>query len=159
MPTEHEHTVVEETAACSAKQRNLDEAAAFDELFRSLMRRGFGARAECLVSLRFADDFEEGDEPLSLESVRGFVKLMDIFQDLGEPMLGRFSAGTLSVEWRIADDKLLLVEPLGGDAASFALIGPSLTADADGFRLNGRGKIAEVIHALRKHGIDKWRDA
>lgn len=158
MSTERKNTVAEETAlAYSAESRDWDESAIFDDLLRSLKRRGFGACAECLVDLRFADDFEEGAAPLSLESVRGFVKLMDAFRELGEPMVGRFSAGTLSVEWRVADDKHLLVEPLDGDDASFALIGPSLTPGADRLRLNGRGKIADVVAALRNHQVDKWR--
>lgn len=157
MSTERKNTIDEGTAvAYSAGRRDWDESAAFEELFSSLRRHGFGASAECLVDLRFANDFEEGDEPLSFESVRGFVKLMDVFQDLGEPMLGRFSAGTLSVEWRIADDKHLLVEPLDGDNASFALIGPSLNPGADRFHLNGRGKISDVVEALRNHQVDKW---
>jgi len=101
--------------------------------------------------LWFADDIDEDGESLSLESVRGFVKLMDAFQDLGEPMLGRFSAGTLSVEWRAADDKHIFVEPLDGDCASFVLICPSPTADEGEFCLNGRGKIADVVAALRNN--------
>jgi len=133
------------------------ELTSFEELMIALRVRGFNESAEEIEGLRSTDDMEPGDEPLSFESVRGFVKLMDAFQDLGEPMLGRFSAGTLSVEWRIADDKHLLVEPLDGDYASFALIGPSLTAGADRFRLNGRGKIADVVATLRNNQVDKWR--
>jgi len=133
------------------------ELTSFEELMAALIVRGFNESAGEIEELRSIDDMEPGDEPLSFESVRGFVKLMDIFQDLGEPMLDRFSAGTLSAEWRIADDKHLLVEPLDGDNASFALIGPSPTAGADRFRLNGRGKIADVVATLRNNQVDKWR--
>lgn len=151
MPTEHKHTVAGETAAVDSAESGLDESAAFEEILLSLKRRGFGACAECLAELWFADDIDEDGESLSLESVRGFVKLMDAFQDLGEPMLGRFLAGTLSVEWRATGGKRIFVEPLDGDCASFALICPSPTADADEFRLNGRGKIADVVAALRNN--------
>jgi len=132
------------------------ESASFEGLMFALKVNGFNESAEEIEMLSSPDDLELNDEPLSLESVRGFVKLMDAFQDLGEPMVGRFSAGTLSVEWRIADDKHLLVETLDGDNASFALIGPSLTAGEDEFCLNGRGKIADVVVALRNHQVDKW---
>jgi len=148
MSAERKRAVVGETSAAHSDERwNLDEAADFDDILRSLRRRGFGACAECLVELWFAEDIDEDDAPLSLESVRDLVELLDALQDLGEPMLGRFLAGTLSVEWRAADGKHILVELLGGDNASFALIGPG----ADEFRLNGRGKIADVVAALRSH--------
>lgn len=159
MPTEHKHTVAEETsAAYSAGQRNLDEAAAFDKLFRSLRRRGFGACAEYIAYLRSNDDMGANDAPLSLESARGFVKFMSNFSNLGEPLLGLFSGGTLSAEWRIADNKHLLVESLDGENAAFALIGPP-SRPGEKFRANGNGTIAEVVHTLRKRGIDKRREA
>jgi len=132
------------------------ESASFEGLMFALKMKGFNESVAEVEMLCSTDDLEPGDKPLSLESVRGFVKLIDAFRDLGEPMVGRFSAGTLSVEWRIADDKHLLVEPLDGDNASFALIGPSLTAGEDEFCLNGRGKIADVVAALRNHQVDRW---
>lgn len=133
------------------------ELASFEGLMDALQMLGFNESAEEIEMLSSPDDIDDGDEPLSLESVRGFVKLMDAFRDLGEPMVGRFSAGTLSVEWRIADDRHLLVEPLDSGNASFAFIGPSLTSGANRFRLNGRGKIADVVDALRNNKVDKWR--
>jgi len=135
------------------------ELTSFEEVTLALKRRGLNRSAERIEELLAAGDLEPNDKPLSLESARGFIKLMDIFQDLGEPMLGRFSEGTLTVAWRLADDKHLLIEPLNGDDASFALIGPSFTRGTDRFRLNGRGKIADVIDALRKNKVDKWRDS
>lgn len=128
----------------------------FEDAIVALKRRGLNESAESISELLSTDDLASNDQPLSLESVRGFIKLMDIFQDLGEPILGRFSEGTLSVEWRIADDKHLLVEPLNSGGASFALIGPSPTRGTDRIRLNGRGEIADVVDALRKSGVDKW---
>jgi len=83
---------------------------------------------------------------------------MEGFPNLGEPALGVFASGTLSVGWRIADDKHLLVEPLDNSHAAFALIGPAAQPGEE-FRANGKGTIAEVINALREHGVDKWIDA
>lgn len=159
MSTEHKNIVEEENAfAYSAESRDWNESAIFDDLLRSLKRRGFGACAARLVDLRFADDIEEGDEPLSLESARGFVKLMCNFQKLGEPMLGIFPRGTLAVEWRIADDKHLLVQPLDGERATFAFIGPADGDSGSRYRLNGRGAIAKVIDTLQREGVDRWAD-
>lgn len=132
------------------------ELTSFEKAVAALKRRGLNESAESIDELLSTDDLEPNDRHLSIESVQGFVELMDIFQDLGEPMLGRFSEGTLSVEWRIADDKHLLLEPLNGGDASFALIGPSPTRGADRIRLNGRGKIADVVDTLRKNEVDKW---
>ena len=117
---------------------------------------GFVESAHTIDYLRFADDLEEGDKPLTLKSAMGFVALMQKFSDLGEPMIGLFSEGTLSAEWRIADDKHLLIEPLDSNKASFALIGPS-NEPGKQFRLNGRGTITEVIGTLRKQGVDQWK--
>lgn len=125
------------------------------EIVASLNHQGFQKCAERLIYLQSTDDLEEGDKPLSLESIQGFFRLMRDFRDLGEPLLGLFSEGTLSVEWRIADDKHLLVEPLDSENASFALIGPS-TKRGDKFRLNGRGKIADIINTLQKNGVTQW---
>lgn len=134
------------------------ELASFEELMDALQMMGFNESAARLAYLRSTEDMEEGDAPLSLESARGFVEFMNGFPDLGEPLLGLFSGGTLSAGWRIADDKHLLVEPLDGENASFALIGPS-QLPGEKFRLNGKGSIAEIIHTLRDHGVDKWSDA
>jgi len=131
-------------------------AAGFDELLSSLRSRGFGKSAARLVDLRFADDLEEGDEPLSLESARGFVNLMRGFQRLGEPRIGIFPRGTLAVEWRIADDKHLLVQPLDGERATFAFIGPASGESGGRYRLNGRGSIAKVIDTLQREGVEQW---
>lgn len=132
------------------------EPSSFEEVVTFLDYQGFDKCAERLIYLHSADDLEEGDEPLTLESAQGFIHLIRDFKDLGEPLLGLFSEGTLSVEWRIADDKHLLIEPLDSENASFAFIGPS-TMQGNKFRLNGRGTIADVINTLRIHGVNQWR--
>ena len=71
-------------------------------------------------------------------------------------MLGLFSEGTLSVEWRIADNKHLLIEPLDDKNASFAFIGPT-NKPGEEFHLDDRGTIEEVIDILRRHGVDRWK--
>ena len=129
---------------------------AFDTAIKSLRECGFVKSANRIDYLRSTDDMEEGDQPLTAESVMGFVELMYRFGDLGEPMLGIFSEGTLAAEWRIADDKHLLIEPLDDKNASFAFIGPT-NKPREKFRSNGRGSIEEVIDALRSHGVDGWK--
>ena len=158
MSTEHENsdTVAEGVAVAYSAARSWGAAAGFDELLSSLKSRGFGKSAARLIDLRFADDLEDGDEPLSLESARGFVKLMCNFQKLGEPRIGIFPRGTLAVEWRIADDKHLLVQPLDGERATFAFIGPADGDSRGRYRLNGRGTIAKVIGTLQREGVDRW---
>lgn len=131
------------------------EPSSFEEVVTFLDYQGFDKCAERLIYLHSADDLEEGDEPLTLESAQGFVHLIEDFKDLGEPLLGLFSEGTLSVEWRIADDKHLLIEPLDSENASFALIGPS-SKRGDKFRLNERGKITDIINTLQKNGVTQW---
>lgn len=129
---------------------------AFDTAIKNLRKCGFVKSADYINYLRSTDDLEEGDQPLTTESVMGFAELMYHFKDLGEPMLGIFSEGTLSVEWRIADDKHLLIEPLDDKNASFAFIGPT-NKPGKKLRLNGRGAIEEVIDTLRSHGVDGWK--
>ena len=63
---------------------------AFDTAIKNLRKRGFVKSANRINYLRSTDDMEEGDKSLTAESVVGFVKLMDRFRDLGEPMLGFF---------------------------------------------------------------------
>lgn len=130
----------------------------FERIQMSLEDLGFSKCAKRINYLRSADAIEDGDEPLSLESAQGFVNLMRDFPDLGEPMLGLFPQGTLGMEWRIANDKHLLIEPFDSERACFALIGPS-TERGEKFRLNGRGSISAVIRALRNEGVDQWQSA
>lgn len=132
------------------------DLSSFEGVVATLQSKGFGKSAARLVDLRFADDLEEGDEPLSLESARGFVKLMCNFQKLGEPRIGIFPRGTLAVEWRIADDRHLLVQPLDGERATFAFIGPADSDSSGRYHLNGRGTIAKVIDTLQREGVDQW---
>ena len=128
----------------------------FEKVIEYLALCGFAESANYIAYLRSTDDLEEGDKPLTLESAMGFVTLMQNFSDLGEPMIGLFSEGTISAEWRIADDKHLLIEPLDGNKASFAFIGPS-DDPGEKFRLNGRGTITEIIGTLRKHDVHQWK--
>ena len=141
----------------STRDDNLPSADKIDIAVEKLKNIGLAKSADYINYLRSTDDLEAGDQPLTTESVMGFAELMYRFRGLGEPMLGLFSEGTLSVEWRIADDKHLLIEPLDDKNASFAFIGP---ADKSGekFRLNGRGSIEEVIDTLRSHGVDRWKE-
>ena len=134
------------------------DISSFENIQASLKNMGFNKCAKRIKYLRSDDAVEDGDEPLSLESTQGFVKLMEDFQDLGEPLLGLFSQGTLGVEWRVADNKHLLVEPFDSERACFAFIGPS-TEPGEKIRLNGRGSIADVIGALRSAGVDQWQNA
>ena len=127
----------------------------FKNIQVSLENMGFSKCAERIDYLR-SDDAAEDDEPLSPESAQGFVKLMRDFPDLGEPLLGLFPQGTLGVEWRIANDKHLLVEPFDSESACFALIGPS-TEQGKRLRLNGRGSISAVIRTLRNEDVDQWQ--
>ena len=140
----------------SARDYNLPSVDKIDIAVEKLKSIGLVKSADYINYLRSTDDLEEGDQPLTAESVMGFAELMRRFRDLGEPMLGLFSEGTLSVEWRIADDKHLLIEPLDDKNASFAFIGP-VNKPREKLRLNGRGSIEEVIDALRSHGVDRWK--
>jgi len=146
MSTEPKHTdsaAIDTALEHSVESRDTDEDAAFEELFRSLKKCGFGECIERLAYLRSTEDMEDDETPLLLESAKGFVALMNGFPDLGKPLLGLFWGGTLSVSWRIADNKHLAVEPLDAENASFALIGPAAQPGEE-FRANGRGTIAEV---------------
>lgn len=150
---EHPRRVLESTAPL---YDNLTSADKIDIAVKKLKNIGLVKNANRIDYLRSTDDMEEGDQPLTAESVMGFVALMDRFEDLGEPMLGIFSQGTLAAEWHIADDKHLMIESLDDKNASFAFIGPA-NKPGEKFRLNGRGSIEEVIGTLRKCGVERWK--
>ena len=140
----------------SARDDNLPSSDKIDIAVEKLKNIGLVKSADYINYLRSTDDLEAGDQPLTAETVMGFAELMYRFRGLGEPMLGLFSEGTLSVEWRIADDKHLLIEPLDDKNASFAFIGPA-DKSGENFHLNDRGTIEEVIDILRSHGVDQWK--
>ena len=150
---ERGHRILESVATL---YDNLSSSDKVDIAVEKLKNIGLVKSANRIGYLRSTDDLEEGDQPLTAESVMGFVELMYRFRDLGEPLLGFFSEGILSAEWRIADDKHLMIEPLDDKNASFAFIGPT-NKPGEKFRLNGRGSIEEVIGTLRKCGVDRWK--
>lgn len=151
-------SVAEGAAVAYSAARGWGQAAGFEAVLRALRRQGLGACAERLAYLRSPEDMEDDEAPLSLESARGFVEFMRRFPDLGAPVLGTFAGGTLSAGWRIADDKHLLVESLDGAHAAFALVGPAARPGEE-FHANGSGAIADVVRALRGHGVDQWAAA
>lgn len=130
-----------------------------EEIIEHINRLGYLGCSERIAFLNNTDDLEEGELPLCLESAKGFLLFFTQFDVLGEPVLGLFPEGTLSAGWRLAENKHLLVEPLDSQNASFALIGPSNDNPDEKFRLNGRGKIVEVIKTLKRQGIDQWRSS
>lgn len=127
-------------------------------IINRLKSLGFSKSAERLSFLHNYDVSEEDKDPLSLESAQGFLSFITRFSYLKEPKLGLFSGGTLSVSWKIADNKHLLVEPLDDKNASYAFIGPSSSTYDKKFRQNGRGAISDVVSALESLDVDKWRD-
>lgn len=152
---EHVRRIVE-SRPTSTLHDNLSSADKIDIAVEKLKNIGLVKSADYINYLRSTDDLEAGDQPLTAESVMGFAELMYRFRDLGEPMLGLFSEGTLSVEWRIADNKHLLIEPLDDKNASFAFIGPANKLGEE-FHLDDRGTIEEVINTLRRYGVDRWK--
>lgn len=131
------------------------------EIVAERIKKRYPSCAERIRYLRDSDDIEEGEQPLNPESVKGFEAFITKFNFLGRPTtMGLFSQGTLSVEWRIADNKHLLVEPLDSKNACFALIAPSDDPEdsKDGrSRLNGKQTIKEVIQTLQDKKVDRWK--
>lgn len=133
-----------------SQPQNVEDAIA---LLNSL---GYIKCAERIELLRNDDDLEEGEAPLSPESVKTFlafitdIRLTSEFKGLGEPLMGKFSQGTLSADWRALDGKYLLIEFHANGIVSFAMI--------DGkSRLNGRGTREEIISILRKQEVTSWK--
>jgi len=145
-----------ETEKGRSLMKDLNRTDSIEEIIEHINRLGYPGCSERISFLNNTDDIEEGELPLCLESAKGFLLFFTQFNVLGEPDLGLFPEGTLSVEWRLADNKHLLVEPLDSQNASFALIGPSNDNPDGKFCLNDRGKIADVIKILKRQGIDRW---
>ncbi len=128
----------------------------WNPILTRLEEKGFKNNAARIKELMGLQDFEEGEQPLSFESTRGFQEFVFEFPVLGEPVLGIFPEGTLSAGWRIADNKHLVIEFLDSNIVSFALIGPDDNASDKKFRLNGRGDRKKIIKILSKNGVEKW---
>ena len=131
------------------------QLSSFEEVIEYLKLQELTDSAQRIAYLCAADDLEEGDEPLSLESVKGFVAFMRRFADLGEPLLGLSPQGFLGSTWRIADDKYLYVQYLNANEAIFSSVSPG-TISGHLFRLNGRGSLSDILQTLRAKGMDKW---
>lgn len=130
----------------------------FEEVIEYLKLHELARTAQRIAFLCGADDLEEGDEPLSIESVKGFVAFIRRFADLGEPLLGLSPQGFLGSTWRIADDKCLYIQFLNANEAIFSSVSPG---DESGhvFRMNGRGSLPDILQTLYAKGFDKWRNS
>ncbi len=120
------------------------------------LNSNFKESAERIDVLRKIEDLEDGENPLSVESAQGFSNFIPKFTNLGEPLLGLFPEGTLSAEWRVADDKHFLIEFIDNHTISFAMIVPDTNAQDGKFRLNGRGSQEAGLQALKKNGVTQW---
>ena len=130
------------------------QSSSFEELIEYLKLNELAGSAERIACLHAAGDLEEGDEPLSIESVKGFVTFIRRFADLGEPLLGLSPQGFLGSTWRIADDKHLYIQFLNANEAMFSSVSPG-TEDGLLFRMSGRGSLPDVLQTLRAKGMDK----
>ncbi len=130
----------------------------FDDVINSLREKNLKKSADRIAKLLklTEDDLEEGEGRLSAVSTQCFVEFLMEFRDLGEPLLGFFGEGILSAEWRIAEDKHLLVEFPGRDAVSFIVIKPDDTAENGKLVLNGRCAWKRAIEIFREHGVGEW---
>ena len=128
------------------------------KIIHRLKEDGFKRSAKRIEELLTLDDddFEEGEERLSLASAQDFVELMTKFRELGEPSLGLFSKGTLSATWRFAKNKQLLIELLGRNQAVFTMISPDESAVDGEFVLNGHGTWKQTIETFCGLGVGKW---
>ncbi len=102
------------------------------------------------------DDFEEGDLPIDVDSAWGFEQFIPRFPHLGEPEIGLFSQVTLSISWRLADNKHMLLEFLDRKQIAFALIGPDDKAPDKKFHTDGHGTHSQVIKTLCDLGVTEW---
>lgn len=137
---------------------------AIKDITDRLSALGYSKCATRIEFLQNCDDFEEGEEKLSLGSVRAFVSFAsetgfrNDFRYLGEPLLGLSSNGVLGATWRIANDRHLYIQFHSSHSISFAMIGPNPALSGDGrFHLSGRNTCTEVIKTLREQGVTEWR--
>ena len=121
-----------------------------------LQKHGYAESAGRIYDLRTTDDIEDGEKRLTLESVQGFHAFISEFNQLGEPILGVFSEGTLSAGWRVSDNKHLLIEFLDSERISFAMIRPDLSAQDKKSCFNGRATRNEVLKIISKMGVAEW---
>ena len=127
----------------------------YAQTIMDIRKQGFAESAERINELADMQDFEEGEKPLSFESIKGFQAFITEFDQLGEPVLGVFPEGTLSAGWRVSDNKHLLLEFLENNEISFAMIGPDDEAVDGKFRHNGRGSKKSVLKTLNNN-MSQW---
>ena len=121
-----------------------------------IREQGFVESTERIDYLWNDQAIEDGENPLSFKSIKGFQAFITELNQLGEPVLGVFPEGTLSAEWRVSDNKHLLIEFLDDKKISFAMIGPDDDATDGKFRLNGRGRKKSVLETLNNNNVSQW---
>ncbi len=128
-----------------------------------LVNQNFPKSAARILELSHLEDFEDGAQPMSLTSAIGYVQFVDKFltekfNGLGEPLLGILSTGALSASWHLAKDQCLVVDFLGNERVSFALLDANQNAP-DSLIDDSEDSIAQtgLAERLIAHGVDKWR--
>lgn len=114
--------------------------------------------AEQVEFLHNYDELEEGEKPLALESAQSFLSFIQdadfwcAVSKAGEPLIGVFPGGTLSVEWRTSEnDKHLLMTFRANAAVAFAMI------EDGALHLRGSGPHKKIIDVLRRQGVTDWK--
>lgn len=99
---------------------------------------------------------EPGEEPMSAESLRSFVRFMTNNQGLLDPSVAVTPDGYVQAEWHEGKDKHLVVEFLPGELARYAAITPNIDKPERPNRMSGFLSISGVLDAVSPGGIRDW---
>lgn len=124
----------------------------------ALLRLADFEKAADRIAILHATTIEDDELPPDIESLKNLAKFVKANPDLGELRIGLAPDGTLTGEWRYADDKHIAIQFLSSDnEVVFAAIGPAPRQGARR-RLNGTGSLSEIIAQLEAFGLRNWAD-
>lgn len=99
---------------------------------------------------------EDGEESISDDSLRGFLRFLQFAPRIQYPDIAATPSSRLYVRWRQGNSKLLAIEFLGASIARFALSTPSRRQPSLTERYSGTTSLEELFAFLSRCGVLAW---
>lgn len=101
---------------------------------------------------------EEGPEQseLSAESLRMFVKFLELTPDLKFPGVVLPPSGNIRVQWRAAANKLFVAEFYSDGDVRFVIFRPDPKRSGHTIRLSGTASVESLLTIAELHGVLEW---
>ena len=141
-----------------AGQENYEKVRELISHIRSSLRVTF--RKKLAKRLEFLGEVAEEEGPdqseVSAESLRMFIKFLELAPDLKCPGVVLSPSGNVRVQWRAAPNKHFVAEFYQDGEVRFVIFRPDPKRLGHTIRLSGTASVESILSTAEPHGVLKW---